>query len=81
VNVTLHFVAQDVKLGSRFGPQLVLRLTGLIRSDTGGSESCCHIQLVFTWYMIISVKSYWRPVTEIFRCFCHFPVSDDETMH
>jgi hypothetical protein len=39
------------------------------------------MQLVFTRYVIISVKSYWRPLTEIFCYFCHFPVADDETIH
>jgi len=42
-------------------PQLVFEFD---RPDTQwyGSESC-HIQLVFTWYMIMSVKSYWKPLT------------------
>jgi len=59
--MTLYFVAQDVKLGSRFDPPSTC--FEFDRPDTQwyGSESC-HIQLIFTWYRIMSVKSYWKPL-------------------
>jgi hypothetical protein len=75
-----YFVAQDVKLGSRFGPQLVLSLTGLIHSDIFGSEICYHNQPISTRYVTVSVKSFWRQLTEVFHSFHRFPVAHAETM-